>query len=70
MMANQNIATLVRGIREKTGWTQEKLAQEVGVSFSTVNSWERGKRNPQPYLLKKLMELAEEPSVAKKSGKS
>ncbi|MFC1828795.1 multiprotein-bridging factor 1 family protein [Thermodesulfobacteriota bacterium] len=68
-MANQSTAVLVRGIREKTGWTQEKLAQEVGVSFSTVNSWERGKRNPQPYLLKKLMELAEEPSV-KQSGKS
>jgi len=64
MMASQNIPTLVRGIREKTGWTQEKLAQEVGVSFSTVNSWERGRRNPQPYLLKKLMELAEEPSVS------
>ena len=69
-MANQSTAALVRGIREKTGWTQEKLAQEVGVSFSTVNSWERGKRNPQPYLLKKLMELAEEPSVSKQSGKS
>ena len=64
-MANKNIPTLVRGIREKTGWTQEKLAQEVGVSFSTVNCWERGKRNPQPYLLKKLMELAEEPNTSR-----
>ena len=70
VMANQSTATLVRGIREKTGWTQEKLAQEMCVSFSTVNGWERGKRNPQPYLLKKLMELAEEPSVSKQSGKS
>lgn len=64
-MANQSTAALVRGIREKTGWTQEKLAQEVGVSFSTVNNWERGKRNPQPFLLRRLMELAEEPSVSK-----
>ena len=64
-MANKNIPPLVRGIREKTGWTQEKLAQEVGVSFSPVKSWERGKRNPQPYLLKKLTELAEEPSISK-----
>ena len=69
-MANQSTAALVRGIREKTGWTQEKMAQEVGVSFSTVNSWERGKRNPQPYLLKKLMELAGEPSVSKQSNES
>ncbi|HID30196.1 MAG TPA: XRE family transcriptional regulator [Desulfobacterales bacterium] len=62
-MANPNIPALVRSIREKTGWTQEKLAQKVGVSFSTVNCWERGKRRPQPFLLKKLLELAGETSV-------
>lgn len=68
-MVNQSPAELVRGIRERTGWTQEKLAQKVGVSFSTVNNWERGKRNPQPYLLKKLMELAEKPSTSEQSSK-
>ena len=69
-MANPNIPALVRDIREKTGWTQEKLAQEVGVSFSTVNCWERGKRNPQPYLLKKLQELLEEALNSKAGGKT
>ena len=69
-MVNKDIPTLVRSIREKTGWTQEKLAQEVGVSFSTVNSWERGKRNPHPFLLKKLMEFAEEPSISKQSSET
>jgi len=50
--ANKSTPTLIRGIREKAGWTQEKLAQEVGVSFLTANSWERGKHNPQLYLFK------------------
>lgn len=60
-MTNRDVSELVRGIRRKTGWTQEKLAQEVGVSFLTINSWERGKRMPQPFLLRRLCELAGEP---------
>lgn len=55
----ESSAELVRNIRKKTGWTQERLAQEVGVSFSTVNGWERGRRKPLPFLMKKLRELAE-----------
>jgi putative transcriptional regulator len=52
-------AELVRNIRKKTGWTQERLAREVGVSFPTVNSWERGRRKPMPFLMKRLQELAD-----------
>jgi putative transcriptional regulator len=52
-------AELVRNIRKKTGWTQERLAREVGVSFSTVNGWERGRRKPMPFLMKRLRELAD-----------
>ena len=58
-MGNHDIPDLVSSIREATGWTQEKLAQEIGVSFSTVNAWERGRRSPQPFLLRKLLELAD-----------
>lgn len=56
-MPVQDIPALVRSIRQKAGWTQERLAQEMGVSFSTVNCWERGKRKPLPFLLKRLMEF-------------
>ena len=59
-MDTQDVPSLVRRIREATGWTQEKLAQEIGVAFSTVNSWERGRRTPQPFLLKRLGELADD----------
>lgn len=30
-----------------TGWTQERLAQELHVSFPTVNSWIHGKSHPR-----------------------
>lgn len=41
------------------GLTQEQFAREVGVTFSTVNLWENGHRRPQPYLLKRLLEMKE-----------
>jgi transcriptional regulator with XRE-family HTH domain len=39
------------------GLTQEQFAQEVGVTFSTVNQWENGRRRPLPFLLKRLLEM-------------
>jgi Fic family protein/DNA-binding XRE family transcriptional regulator len=33
-------------IKKITGWTQEKMAQEIGVSFVSLNRWLKGKANP------------------------
>ena len=38
---------LVATIREVGGYSQEALARELGVSFPTVNSWERGRSRPR-----------------------
>lgn len=38
---------LVATIRSRTGQTQEQLAHELGVSFATVNAWERGRSEPR-----------------------
>lgn len=35
--------------REALGFTQESLAQELGVELSTVGRWERGALTPQPW---------------------
>jgi putative transcriptional regulator len=37
---------LVKEVRSQLGFSQEDLAHEIGVSFSTVNRWENGKTNP------------------------
>ncbi len=72
-MTDQDIPGLVKRLRERLGLTQEQFAQEVGVTFSTVNQWENGHRRPQPYLQKRLLEMEasyeEEPRSGKKRRK-
>ena len=38
----------LRAIRQAHGYSQEELARQLGVSFPTVNAWERGKSQPYP----------------------
>ena len=38
--------------------TQEQLARELQVTFSTVNGWENGKHRPIPALARRLLEIA------------
>ena len=49
---------LVKTMRQKLEQTQEQFAREVGVTFSTVNQWENGRRKPQPFLVNRLLEMA------------
>jgi transcriptional regulator with XRE-family HTH domain len=59
-MTEPDIPALIKELRERLGLTQEQFAQRVGVTYSTVNHWENGKRTPQPFLLRRLQELKEE----------
>ncbi len=59
-MSEKDIAQLVRDLRERLDLTQEQFAQRIGVTYSTVNHWENGKRTPQPFLIERLRELQEE----------
>jgi transcriptional regulator with XRE-family HTH domain len=47
-MANEpkNFAETVHGVRHQSGISQEELAHELGVSFSTISRWENGKTIP------------------------
>ncbi len=54
----------IKTIREKLGLTQEALARLIGVSFQTVNRWERGGFKPSPLALEKIKKLEiEEKSI-------
>lgn len=53
MKANSSI----KEIREKLGLTQEQLARAIGVSWVTVNRWERNKAKPSPLAASRLQEL-------------
>jgi putative transcriptional regulator len=54
-----DFSALVREIRQARHITQEQLARELQVTFSTVNGWENGKHRPIPALARSLVELAE-----------
>jgi transcriptional regulator with XRE-family HTH domain len=47
----------IKRIRLMLGWSQERLARELGVSFCTVNRWERDKTTPSPMALRVLKRL-------------
>ena len=44
-------------LMEKHNWSMTGLAQEVGVSFNTFQSWKHGKSQPSPRNLEKLSEV-------------
>ncbi len=45
----------IKSIRQKCLLSQEAFAQELGVSFTTVNRWESGKSRPS-YKAMKLID--------------
>ena len=49
----------IRELRKHLGYTQAKLADEVGVTPNTIARYERDELNPSPPVLKllKLLEL-------------
>lgn len=38
-----DFGSVVKQVRKELGLSQEQLARELGISFSTVNRWENGK---------------------------
>ncbi len=60
-MKNKNdVPDLIKELRDKLDLTQEQFAQKVGVTFSTINNWEKGTRTPHPFLFQKLLDIARE----------
>ncbi len=59
-MTDPDIPKLIKDLRERLRLTQEQFAQRVGVTYSSVNHWENDKRTPQPFLIRRLVEMKEE----------
>ena len=49
----------IKTTREKLGLTQKELADALGVSFATVNRWEKGRAKPQKDRIERLRSLIE-----------
>lgn len=47
----------IRELRQARGWSQEKLAREMGVSLSTVAGLENNRHEPRMEQVRKILEL-------------
>ena len=48
---------LLKGIMRTSGWTQEQLAANLGVSFPALNAWINGRAQPRPSMMKRIRRL-------------
>ncbi|HAR67680.1 MAG TPA: hypothetical protein DCR55_15950 [Lentisphaeria bacterium] len=53
----RTIPEKIRFVRDLRGLSQEEFARQLGVSFPTVNAWERGRSQPYPRHRKSIDEL-------------
>ena len=54
---------LVKELRTRLIITQEELAEMLGVSFASINRWERGKHEPTTKTKRKIVELCKENNI-------
>ena len=59
----QNIPPTLQAIRARLDLTQEQLAEQLGVSFATVNRWEGGVTRPQKAARTAIAALAVEAGI-------
>ena len=52
-----NYQDLLKNTLKASTWTQERLAVELGVTFSTLNSWINGKSTPRAKSLARIENL-------------
>src|SRR3989339_2175196 len=52
-----NYIKKIEAITAKTGWTQAQFAQEIGVTFATVNRWLNKHTKPHAAQLKQIDKL-------------
>ena len=53
----QTLGKRIMENRKRLGWTQDRLAEQMGVSAQAVSKWENDQSCPDISLLPKLAEL-------------
>lgn len=54
---------LIKAIRMDLNITQEQLARELNISFSTINRWENGHTSPSKLAKMRLLEFCSRKNV-------
>lgn len=53
-MNQEKIGNIIKEIRKKNNLTQQKLAEQLGVTYQAVSKWENGKNIPDIAILKEI----------------
>lgn len=53
----------VKQLREKLGWSQEKLARDLSVSVNTIRRWEKGINEPSTLAKNVLLNLLKRTNI-------
>ncbi|HCT64213.1 MAG TPA: transcriptional regulator [Lachnospiraceae bacterium] len=54
---------IIKQVREQLNITQEQLARELNISFSTINRWENGHTSPSKLAKMRLLEFCKDSSI-------
>jgi len=57
MLKQPEVGWFIRELRLLTELTQEQFAAAIGVTYNTVNRWERGRMKPSRLALKQIEQL-------------
>ena len=60
MNPHDDLAQVVRNVRERLGLTQQELAGRLGVALPTVSRWENKRHKPSRLALDKIATLLHE----------
>ncbi|MGB3495310.1 MAG: helix-turn-helix transcriptional regulator [Elainellaceae cyanobacterium] len=60
MLKSSDVGELLKEIRHRTGLSQKKLAERLGVSFTSVNRWENGRQKPIPLVKRQIEAIVRE----------
>ncbi len=53
-LSNQKPNELLRYARQERGWSQQRVAEQIGTSEDVISRWERGERSVSPFYQEKL----------------
>lgn len=59
------IDQVLKAIRAKLNYSQEQLASELNISYTTINRWENGKSTPSPLARMRLSEYCAKKGISK-----
>lgn len=63
-----NYSVLIKALRESMILSQEEFAKYLGVSFATVNRWEKGHHEPTYAAKRKIIALCKKHNISLDTG--